>query len=282
MFSYIYPMNFEKTGLVLSGGGTKGIAHAGVLKFLREKNIEIDILSCCSAGSIVGCLYAIGKTPGEILEFFKSVYFFNWKHFAFNQPGLVSSVIFRNYLNPIFGEMKLGDLNKEVKIVATELIKGTEKVFDHDFRVVDAIIASCSIPGITTPYIINDEMYCDGGVLNNFPADIIRADCDKLIGVFVSPPHDIKIDDLKSIKSIVSRSYDLLSYRVEKIKFDHCDWFISSQELSTYGTFERRKERLEQIFNIGYQAAKDSFEGSRLFTNLSAESLEVTEKTPAQ
>jgi len=76
-------MNVEKTGLVLSGGGTKGIAHAGVLKFLNEQNIDVDILSCCSAGSIVGCLYAVGKTPEEILDFFNSVYFFNWKHFTF-------------------------------------------------------------------------------------------------------------------------------------------------------------------------------------------------------
>ncbi|SDQ65487.1 NTE family protein [Chryseobacterium soldanellicola] len=253
-------MNFEKTGLVLSGGGTKGIAHAGALKFLKEKNIDVDILSCCSAGSIVGTLHAVGKSPEEILDFFQSVYFFNWKHFTFNQPGLVSSVIFKNYLQPIFQDKKLGDLNKEVKIVATELVSGTQKIFDENFKVVDAVIASCSIPGVTTPYILGDEMYCDGGVLNNFPADIIRDECDKLIGVFVSPPHEIKMDDLKTIKAIVSRSYDLLSYRIEKVKFDYCDWFISSQDLSSYGTFERKKERLEEIFNIGYHAAKDSFE----------------------
>lgn len=261
-------MNFEKVGLVLSGGGTKGIAHAGVLKFLKEKNIDVDILSCCSAGSIVGSLYAAGKSPEEILDFFQSVYFFNWKHFAFNQPGLVSSVIFKNYLSPIFQDKKLGDLDKEIKIVATELVSGTQKIFDENFKVVDAVIASCSIPGITTPYILGDEMYCDGGVLNNFPADIIRENCDKLIGVFVSPPHEIKMDDLKTIKAIVSRSYDLLSYRIEKIKFDYCDWFISSQELSNYGTFERRKDRLEEIFNIGYEAAKESFSESSFFTEL--------------
>lgn len=255
----------EKTGLVLSGGGTKGIAHAGVLKFLNDKNINVDILSCCSAGSIVGSLYAIGKSPEEILDFFNSVYFFNWKHFTFNQPGLVSSVIFRNYLKPIFGDLKIGELDKEVRIVATELVSGTQKIFDNDFKIVDAIIASCSIPGITTPYIIDDEMFCDGGVLNNFPADIIRDECDKLIGVFVSPPHDININDLKSIKAIVSRSYDLLSYRVEKIKFDHCDWLITSQQFSSYGTFERKKHRLEELFEIGYQAAKESFEASFKF-----------------
>ena len=258
-------MNSEKIGLVLSGGGTKGIAHAGVLKFLYEQNIDVDVLACCSAGSIVGCLYAIGKKPYEILDFFQSVYFFNWKHFAFNQPGLVSSVIFTNYLKPIFQDMRIGDLGKEVKIVATELVSGTEIIFDKDFLVTDAIIASCSIPGITTPFICGEEMYCDGGVLNNFPADIIRDHCDQLIGVFVSPPHDIKINDLKSIKAIVSRSYDLISYRIEKIKFDHCDWFISSQDLSNYGTFERKSKRLEQIFNIGYRAAKDSFPESNFY-----------------
>jgi len=252
----------EKTGLVLSGGGTKGIAHAGVLKFLNTKKINIDILSCCSAGSIVGCLHAIGKTPEEILDFFNSVYFFNWKHFTFNQPGLVSSVIFRNYLKPIFGDLKIGELDKEVRIVATELVSGTQKIFDNDFKIVDAIIASCSIPGITTPYIIGEEMFCDGGVLNNFPADIIRDECDKLIGVFVSPPHNININDLKSIKAIVSRSYDLLSYRVEKIKFDHCDWLITSQQFSSYGTFERKKHRLNELFEIGYQAAEESFVSS--------------------
>lgn len=256
----------EKIGLVLSGGGTKGIAHAGVLKFLEEKNINIDILSCCSAGSIVGCLHAIGKTPEEILDFFNSIYFFNWKHFTFNQPGLVSSVIFRNYLKPIFGDLKIKNLDKNVKIVATELVSGTQKIFDSEFEIVDAIIASCSIPGITTPYIIKEEMFCDGGVLNNFPADIIREECDKLIGVFVSPPHNIDINDLKSIKAIVSRSYDLLSYRVEKIKFDYCDWLISSQKFSSYGTFERKKNKIDELFQIGYQAAKESYDESLFIT----------------
>lgn len=253
-------MKNPKIGLVLSGGGTKGVAHAGVLQFLNEKFIRPEILACCSAGSIVGSLYAAGKSPKEIEEFFTSVYFFNWKHFAFNQPGLVSSKIFRTYLDPIFGEMKIGDLQKEVRIVATELVSGKQKIFDKNFKVVDAIIASCSVPGVTTPYIIGKELYSDGGVLNNFPADIIKNDCDKMIGVFVSPPQDISLKDLKSIKAVVSRSYDLLSYRTELHKFSYCDWFITSKKLAQFGMFERKKEILDQIFKIGYEAAKDSFD----------------------
>lgn len=253
-------MEKNKLGLVLSGGGTKGVAHAGVLKFLEEKNIQPDILACCSAGSIVGALYAAGKSPQEILDFFKSIYFFNWKHFAFNKPGLVSSKIFRVYLEPIFKEMKIGDLDKELRIVATELVSGTQVIFGKEFKVIDAIIASCSVPGVTTPYIIGAELYSDGGVLNNFPADIIKNECGHMIGVFVSPPQEIELKDLNSIKAIVSRSYDLLSYRTELHKFSYCDWFITSKKLAKYGMFERKPEILEEIFEIGYQAADDSYE----------------------
>ncbi len=247
-------------GLVLSGGGTKGLAHAGVLKFLAEKNIEADVLSCCSAGSIVGALHGIGKSGEEILGFFKSVYFFNWRHFTFNKPGLVSSVIFSNYLEPIFKDMKLGDLNLDLKIIATELVSGEQRIFQKEDKIVDAVIASCSIPGITVPYIVGNEMFSDGGVLNNFPADIIHQDCKKLIGVYVSPPQDVEIGDLKTIKAITTRAYELMSHRTEIHKFSYCDWIITSKKLANYGTFERKADRLEQIFDIGYQAAKDSFE----------------------
>lgn len=252
-------MENSKLGLVLSGGGTRGLAHAGVLKFLNEKNIKPNILSCCSAGSIVGSLYAFGKAPEEILDFFQSIYFFNWKHFTFNQPGLVSSAIFSTYLNPIFDDMTIGDLDKDIRIVATELITGQQKVFEKDYKVVDAIIASSCIPGISTPYFIGTEMYSDGGVLNNFPADVINNECDKLIGVYVTPPQDVEVSDLKSIRSVTTRAYELLSHRTEIYKFAFCDWFITSKRLSKYGTFERKPNRLETIFQIGYDEAKRTF-----------------------
>lgn len=253
-------MKEHQLGLVLSGGGTKGIAHAGVLKFLIEKNIQPDILACCSAGSIVGSLHAIGKSPEEILDFFKSVYFFHWKHFTFNKPGLVSSTIFSTYLNPIFKQMTIGDLDIELKIIATELLSGDQKIFNSTDKIVDAVIASCSIPGITTPYIVGNEMFSDGGVLNNFPADIIQNDCKKLIGVYVSLPQDVEVANLNSIKAVTTRAYELLSHRTEIHKFSYCDWIISSKKLSQYGTFEKKTHRLEEIFQIGYDAAKDSFE----------------------
>lgn len=81
-----------------------------------------------------------------------------------------------------------------------------------------------------------------------------------MIGVFVSPPQDIELKDLKTIKAVVSRSYDLLSYRTELHKFSYCDWFITSKKLAKFGMFERKSEILEEMFNIGYEAAEDSFD----------------------
>ena len=99
----------KKIGLVLSGGGTKGISEAGVLQFIEDKNISPEIIAGTSAGAIVGGLYAFGKSPNEILDFFKSVYFFNWKHFTLSKPGFINSDIFRLYLKPIIGEIKIKD-----------------------------------------------------------------------------------------------------------------------------------------------------------------------------
>ena len=257
-----------KLGLVLSGGGTRGVAHAGALKFLMEKNIQPEVLACCSAGSIVGTLYAIKKSPEEIMDFFKSIYFFNWHHFTFNKPGLISSMVFSEYLNPIFGEKTLDDLEIEVQIIATELISGKQKIFCGKDKIVDAVIASCSIPGITVPYIVGDEMFSDGGVLNNFPADIIHQDCEKLIGIFVSPLQEVTMNDLTSIRSVTTRAYELLSHRTELHKFSYCDWLITSKKLANYGIFERSAQRLEEIFEIGYQAAKCSYDDSVFKTEI--------------
>ena len=94
--------DLKKIGLALSGGGTKGIAQAGVLKFLKEQNMHPTEIAGTSAGAIVGAMYSWGKTPDEILEFFKSVYFFNWRHFTLKRGGMLDSVAFKTYFQDIF------------------------------------------------------------------------------------------------------------------------------------------------------------------------------------
>ncbi|TWI12903.1 NTE family protein [Flavobacterium cauense R2A-7] len=258
--SFKMDLKTKSIGLVLSGGGTKGIAHAGVLKFLEEQNIRPNHIAGTSAGSIVAALYAGGKSPEEILDFFKSIYFFNWKHFTFKKAGFIDSNAFHFYFHTIFGETRIGDLKIHTHITATDLVKGKLKIFGPDTKVVDAILASSSFPGVLSPYEMNGKMYSDGGILNHFPTDILQGRCETLIGVYVSPIQKIEAKDLSSIKAVTSRAFDLLSANSNMQKFNLCDWVIAPEELAIYSTFETSKAKMDAIFKIGYEAAKTSYE----------------------
>lgn len=245
-------------GFVLSGGGSKGLAQAGAIKFLEEQNIKPDYIAGTSAGAIIGTLYAFGKSPEEILEFFKSIYFFHWKHITLTKPGIIDSNSFKIYFTDIFKEATLADLKIPVFITATDMIKGELKVFPKETKISDALLASSAFPGVITPYIIEDSIYCDGGILNHFPSDLLLEKCDFNIGIYVSPLEKITDENLKSIKSITARAFDLFYSNSNIPKIKHCDYIIEPHELSRFSTFETNRKKMDDIYNIGYNAAKNS------------------------
>ena len=250
----------KSIGLVLSGGGSKGLAHAGVIKYLEEKNIKPTQMAGTSAGSIVGALYAWGKTPEEILEFFKSIYLFHWKHLTFKKAGLIDSESFRNYFHSIFDDAILSDLKIPIQITATDMVRGKLKIFSPKTKIADAILASSAFPGVFSPYQIEGNVYSDGGILNHFPTDILQGQCDVVIGVYVSPIQKIEAKDLSSIKAVTTRAFDILSANSNVHKFNICDWVIEPKDLCLYSTFETSKTKMDAVFNIGYEAAKRSHE----------------------
>ena len=250
----------KSIGLVFSGGGSKGLAHAGVIKYLEEKNIKPTQMAGTSAGSIVGALYSWGKTPEEILEFFKSIYLFHWKHLTFKKAGLIDSESFRSYFYSIFNDAVLSDLKIPIQITATDMVRGKLKIFSPNTKIVDAILASSSFPGIFSPYVIAGSVYSDGGILNHFPTDILQGQCDIIIGIYVSPIQKIEAKDLNSIKSVTTRAFDILSANSNIHKFNICDWVIEPKQLSLYSTFETSKTKMDAMFTIGYEAAKESYE----------------------
>jgi NTE family protein len=250
----------KSVGYVFSGGGSKGLAHAGVIKFLEEIGIFPTEIAGSSAGGIVAALYAWGKTPEEILQFFKSIYFFHWKHFTFKKAGFTDSESFKNYFYTIFEDATIGDLKFPIHVTATNMVKGKLKIFDKNTKIVDAVLASSAFPGIISPYEIEGNLYSDGGILNHFPTDILQGRCEAIIGVYVSPIQKIDKKDLNSIKSVTTRAFDLLSANSNIQKFLKCDWIIEPEELSKYSTFETNRIKMDLIFEIGYQAAKNSYQ----------------------
>lgn len=254
----------KSIGLALSGGGSKGIAHAGVLKFLSEQGITPSCIAGSSAGAIVGTMYAYGKKPEEILDFFKSIYFFHWKHFTFKKAGIVDSESFKKYFDEVFGATTLGELKIPTYVTATDMVKGKLKIFNPDTKVVDAVLASTAVPGMISPYIIKEKLYSDGGILNHFPADLLQGKCDSIIGVYVSPIQNLEATQLRSIKSVTYRALELLTANSNLQKFNHCDLIIEPKELTNFSTFETNKNKMDLIFEIGYNEAKKAFENLSL------------------
>lgn len=254
-------LHYSKSiGLVLSGGGSKGIAHAGVLHFLEEKKMIPNQIAGSSAGAIVAALYSSGKSPLEILDFFKSIYFFHWKHFTFSKAGLIDPDSFKIYFSALFKDTVIGELKIPIHITATDMIKGNLTVFDSKTKVIDAILASSAVPGVISPYEIDGHLYSDGGILNHFPTELVKDICDYAIGVYVSPLQKVHATELKTIKSITTRAFDLLTANSSLSKFHDCDWLIQPDALSAYSTFETSKTKMDAIFKIGYEAAKTSYQ----------------------
>lgn len=247
-------------GLTLSGGGTKGLAHAGVLAYLNEVNIKPDMISGTSAGSIVACLYAWGFSPQEILRFIQSIDFFKWKYFTLRKAGFIDSMTFKKVFEDVFEDRKIKDLNIQVNICATDMVRQRIKIFSSETKIVDAILASCAFPGVLSPYEIDGIIYSDGGIFNHFPTDVLQGRCDFLIGSYVSPIQKIDNDYLKSIKNVMTYSLDLMQHQLNQNKFSNCDLLIQPEELATYSTFESNKQVMHEIYSIGYQSAKSEFE----------------------
>ncbi len=243
-------------GLALSGGGTKGIAHIGVLQFLDEHNFTIKKIAGTSAGAIVGGLYACGKKPEEILNFFKSVNLFHWKHFTLTKPGIIDTVAFKPYFKEFIKDININKTKIPILITATNLISGQLKIFQNDENLIDAILASSSVPGVFSPYHIDGSLYTDGGVLNNFPTDLLQPDCKNIIGVYVSPLQEITKKETTSIRAVTSRAFDLFTLKELLLKSKLCAELVEPKSLTKYGTFENKKQKMDEIFEIGYQEAK--------------------------
>ena len=197
-------LDTKSIGLVLSGGGTKGLAHAGAMKYLEEVNIIPSRIAGTSSGSIVGALYAWGKTPEEILDFFKSIYLFHWRHFTFRKAGIIDSESFKIHFESIFGDAQLSDLKIPMQITATDMVRGRLKIFEPETKIIDAILASSAFPGIISPFEIDGEPFSDGGILNHFPTDVLQGQCETIIGIYVSPIQKIEAKDLNSIRSVTT------------------------------------------------------------------------------
>jgi len=243
----------KNIGLVLSGGGFKGVAHIGVIRALEEAGIIPNFVSGTSAGAIAGALYAGAYSPDEIKKFFTKTSIFNFNRFTRKKAGFLDSEKFQDDLENFFPDNSFEALDKKLFITATNLIEGTVKVFSNG-QLIKPILASAAFPGVFTPIMIEEELYADGGILDNFPIDPLLQKCDMIIGVDVSPIKKPKISDFKHSYNVMQRAYYLRAMPNAEMKFKHCDIVIQPKKLVNHGIFS--SSNLDKVLDLGYQEAK--------------------------
>jgi NTE family protein len=240
------------TGIILSGGGVRGFAHAGVLKALNEAGIYPDIISGVSAGAIVGSLYADGHTPDEIFEIFsEEKSFFKFVKIKLPGKGLFKTVGLNENLSKHLKAENIEDLEIPLIIAATNMSKG-EIVYFNRGKMLDRVLASAAIPVLFEPVEIDGDLYIDGGVLDNFPVTPLVKKCRELIGISLNPIHPEK--EFKHLFSIAERSFRLGVSSNISSKISFCDRLFEPEELGNFGLLDASNG--EQIFKIGYQTAR--------------------------
>jgi NTE family protein len=240
-------------GLVLSGGGVRGLAHIGVIKALEEEHIKPAFISGASAGAIIGVLYAAGHSSEEILDFFLKTSIFTFDKYAYGKPGFLDTDKFYELLKTYLPEDNFNALKKTLFVAATNILTGESKIF-HEGALINAVLASAAFPVVLSPIKIENQLYADGGITNNFPVEPLRVHCDKIIGVYVNPLDVIKASDLSSSRSVLDRALKIGMNNISVQKFNQCDLVIAPELLSAIGTFST--SHLMDCYEIGYLQAK--------------------------
>lgn len=248
-----------KLGLVLSGGGARGIAHMGALQVFEEKGIVPEIMAGTSSGALVAALYASGMPPEEMLNFVKKTEIFSLKKYARNKPGFVDTEKFYNRFLDCFGKDSFEVLSIPIKVPATNLLNGDLEVFSEG-ELIRPILASAAFPGVFAPVKIGDHYYVDGGVLNNFPVDLIANECEKVIGIYVNPFEKRTYKEFKHSLSVIERAYQIRTANDSLSKFKDCTLVISPSGLKQFNIFNLTD--LDTIYQLGYETALRTLEAS--------------------
>jgi NTE family protein len=289
-----------KVGVVLGGGGARGAAHIGVLKYLEELGIPVDYVAGTSMGSIIGGLYAMGYDPDEMTQLISSI---PWNEYIGNKidrttmtqesrlrssttlltipfsleslgksdpnatlaSSLPGAYVNNSGLINLFNDLCVGyqeemDFNKmpiPFACVATDLISGEEVVMRSGV-VPQAMRASMAIPGVFSPVIIGNQVMVDGGLVNNFPADVLREmGADIIIGVEVTSEKTWTPEMLKSLPQVMARLLTNVTNAKRKTNRGLCDIHIVP-DCSGYGMLSFTPDAIETLVNRGYAKAQEN------------------------
>jgi NTE family protein len=247
-----------KVALVLGGGGSKGIAHVGVIDVLKENNIPIDLIVGSSAGSAVGAIYADNKNINKTKEILfkaerKELLDFSFMELMRTFYNPTAPVIGQAYENFIFDNISAKQFH-ELKIplvVVTVDSQTGEKVIISSGPIAPAVRASSAVPPVIAPVLLYHRRLFDGGVVEPVPVITAKKYNPELIIAVDITGLPEKIEPNNSME-LAYKAFSLSYYELSRLQASLADIDIHP-DLSGYGMFE--DHRKEELYELGKKAA---------------------------
>ena len=277
-----------KLGIALSGGGIRGVAHAGVLKALEDNNIKVDIIGGTSSGSLVASLYSMGYTPyyiyilfkryaKELVEINSTPIISGVGNFMLNKRVPISGLKTGESIEEAYNQLALRkgireikDISKMPLVIPTVDIRNSKKyVFTNripeeeknksryitEISVGKAVRASSSFPGIFCPCDLKKHKFLDGGILDNIPViEVKKQGADKVIAVNFKTDD---IDDNSNMMDIAMRTIDIMGNKISEESLAQSDYILTIQTDKT-GLLE--VEKLDKCYQYGYKETMKQIE----------------------
>lgn len=253
----------KKIGLVLSGGGARGIAHLGIIKALEEHDVQFSQISGTSAGAIIGALYASGHSIDDIVKILGEIKGFKLFQPALSWKGILNMDVVERFLENYLPVDDFASLNIPLTVTATNLRTGQSEYFNSG-KLRAVICASSCIPVLFNPVSLGDELYIDGGILNNLPVEPIRETSEVIIACHSNPVGDNF--EAKNAKAVMERALMMAITQNVYNRRNLCDIFIEPLGLESYKVMDLSKSA--EIFDIGYQYTKQKIETENLLEKL--------------
>lgn len=242
-----------EAGLVLSGGGARGLTHLGVMKALVEMGVRFTVISGTSAGSVIGALYCHGYTVDEIFKMITTGYFRFIKP-AWTISGLLSLDSLGTELLRYLPENSFESLKTRLVVTATNLEAGAATYF-RSGELVPTVLASCCVPAVFKPVEIGNVMYVDGGITDNLPVKPVREESRVIVGSHCNPIADHF--DKRNIRAIIERSLLIAVNGNTRTSKEMCDVLIEPPGAGNFSGFDMGKAK--EMFEIGYRYTVENF-----------------------
>ncbi|GGW38802.1 patatin-like phospholipase family protein [Arenibacter certesii] len=250
-------MNLEEVrsksiGLVLSGGGVKGMAHIGMIQALNEFGIQAQVVSGSSVGALVGAMYANGNTVSEMLNFFKETPLFRYHFMTIVKPGLLDTERYFDVLLKYFPKNTFEALERKLYVIATDMQRGEERIFSEG-ELIRPLLASAALPPVFSPIEIEGTIFADGGIMNNFPYYQVAENADYVVGSNLMGIRVLSKEGINSSYQLANRTTSLMMYANNRIKVKKCDLLFEPNDLDLIGILD--KKGIEKAYTIGYEHA---------------------------